>query len=64
LDLKLIQNGVDKLVLNLSYIDKVEVLKEKEGEHLRIIFKEDVPFKDFLLAIKPEVRITWGTALE
>jgi hypothetical protein len=31
---------------------------------LRIIFKEDVPFKDFLLAIKPEVRITWGTALE
>lgn len=61
-DLKLIQNGVDKLVLNLSAIDKIEILKEKKQEHLKIKFKEDVPFKNFLLAIKPEVRIIWGTA--
>jgi hypothetical protein len=64
LNLKLIQNGIEKLILNLSFIERVEVLKDTNREHLRIQFKEHIPLIDFLLAVKPEVKIIWGTELE
>lgn len=64
LDLALIRNQKVKLRLDLHHIEEVIVLKDPENEHLKLTFATDTLLRDFILTLKPEVSIIWGTTYE
>ncbi|MFD2935462.1 hypothetical protein [Spirosoma flavum] len=61
LDLTLIRNQKPKITLSLHNIEAIKILKDPSGEHLKVIFNSDSPLLNFLLTLKPEVSIVWGT---
>ena len=64
IDLTLVRGQKAKITLNLHNIDSIEVLKGPNGEHLKVTFHPDTSLNDFLLTLKPEVSIIWGTFLK
>lgn len=64
IDLTLLQQDKPKLVLSLSYIQRVEVVKDTSREYLKVTFQPDKRLRDFMLAVKPELFIRWGTDLD
>jgi hypothetical protein len=64
LDLTLLQQDKQKLVLSLSYIQNVEVVKDTNREYLKVTFQPSKCMRDFILVVKPEVFIHWGTDLD
>jgi hypothetical protein len=64
IDLTLLQQDKQKLVLSLSYIQNVEVVKDTNREYLRVTFQPSKRLRDFMLAVKPDLFIRWGTDLD
>jgi hypothetical protein len=64
IDLTLSRDQKAKITLNLHNIKSIEILKDSNGEHLKATFHPDTLLKDFLLTLKPEISIIWGTSLD
>jgi len=61
LDLTLVRDQKPIVTLSLHNIQKVEILKQEHSEHLRLTFSADTCMNEFLLTLKPQVSIIWGT---
>ncbi|GAB3971662.1 hypothetical protein GCM10028806_22220 [Spirosoma terrae] len=48
----------------LRLIETIKIIKGPSAEHLQVTFHSDNLLKDFLLTLKPEVSIIWGTTYE
>jgi hypothetical protein len=64
IDLTLLQQAKQKLVLSLSFVQGVHVVKDPNRTYLKVTFQPDKHLRDFLLAVKPELFIRWGTDLD
>ena len=63
IDLTLLHLDKQKLVLSLSHVHQVQVLQHAGREQLKVSFQPGTLLRNFLLVVKPEVTIIWGTTL-
>ena len=59
--LRWMQHDSLRLQLDLHDIVRVELFKDHDVEWLRCTFNPLISVQDLLLAVKPHVRILWGT---
>lgn len=64
MDITLLQQQEKKIVLSLSYIQRVEIRREKGTEQLQVSFQPSTHLRDFILVIQPKVSIVWGTTVD